>query len=92
MGVTVICVEQVFEIGVEYTSGVELKLWLGEIELDRALILVCVPVTVSGFVSDTCYVLLTTVVSIGDFWLLSVEDPADEASPPPPIPSIGPSP
>ena len=47
---------------------------------------------VSEFVSDKCSILLTVAVSIDEIWLLPVEDPTDEVSPPPPIPSIRPSP
>ena len=35
------CVEHVPENGVKHSSDVEVKLWLGEIELDRSLLLVC---------------------------------------------------
>ena len=34
-----ICVKHVSEIGVKCSSEVEIKLWLGEIELDRSLLL-----------------------------------------------------
>ena len=78
-----ICVERVSEIEAKDSSEVEImKLWPGEIELDRSLLLVCV--TVSEFVSDSCSILPTEAASTDGCWLLSVEVPTDVLSPPSP--------